>query len=389
MGAQSRENARRVAGIPPFYVMDIVRRAQQLEAAGRDVIHLEVGEPDFATPPDVLRAAASAMQAGRTRYTDSQGILALRQAIAEHYLKRHGVGVDPERIQLTTGASGALLLAAAVSLDPGDGLLMADPGYPCNPWFARTVGAEVHRLSTSAATAFHPTRDQCVAEATPKDRALLLAHPANPTGLSVPGATLKDLLRWSEDTGRTAIVDEIYGDLVFTPNHRSSLVWGSSHWVIGSFSKTFNMTGWRLGWAIVPEHAVDAASRLAQHLFISPPSVAQYAALGCFTPDTDALVMARRAELMDRRDRLVPALKALGFEIPAVPDGAFYVFADARQWTHDSRAWCLRILEDCGVAMTPGIDFSDRLAPTWVRIAYTQPWPRLDAALARLSEMLT
>lgn len=389
MGVQSRQNARRVAAIPPFYVMEIVRRAQHLEATGRDVIHLEVGEPDFPTPPDVVSAAEAAMRAGHTRYTESQGILALRKAIAAQYHERHGVCVDPGRIQLTAGASGALLLAASVCLDPGDGLLMADPGYPCNPWFAKTVGAEVHRLTTTAASAFHPTRAQCAAEATAKDRALLLAHPANPTGLSVPQQTLQDLLAWSEETGRAAIVDEIYGELVFTQTHRSSLVYGDTHWVIGSFSKTFNMTGWRLGWVIVPEASVDAATKLAQHLFISPPSVAQYAALGCFTPDTSALVKARHAELADRRDRLVPALQALGFDIPAVPEGAFYVFADARRWTDDSRAWCLQVLEDAGVAMTPGIDFSDRLAPTWVRIAYTQPWPRLEEALARLSERLS
>ena len=388
MGDKTPAISRRVAEIPPFYVMDIVRRAQRLEAAGRDVIHLEVGEPDFATPPDVLAAGTAALAMGRTRYTESQGLPELRQAIARRYHETQGVQVDPDRIQVTAGASGALLLATAVSLDPGEGLLMADPGYPCNPWFAKTVGASAHRLTTTVATAFHPTRMQCEAEATEHDRALLLAHPANPTGLAVPSSALVEMLAWCTETQRTAIVDEIYFDLLFNPGHPGSLHFGSAHWVIGSFSKTFNMTGWRLGWAIVPEGAVEATTKLAQHLFISPPSVAQYAALGCFTEDTARLVRQRRAELAARRDQLVPALKALGFAVPVFPDGAFYVFADACRRTSDSRAWCLEILDATGVAMTPGVDFSDRLSPTWIRIAYTQPWDRLEDALNRLAGVL-
>lgn len=388
MGQHNRVIAARVAAIPPFYVMEIVRRAKALEAQGRDVIHLEVGEPDFPTPADVTTAAMQALAAGETRYTESQGLPALRQAIAGYYRDRHGLLVDPARIQVTAGASGALLLAAAVTLDPGERLLMADPGYPCNPWFAQAVGAGVHRLPTTAATAFHPTVDQLAALATPADRALILAHPANPTGLAVPDGRLGALLNWCRATDRIAILDEIYLDLVFTETVRSSLHQGSDHWVIGSFSKTFNMTGWRLGWAVIPEGAVEAATKLAQHLYISPPTLAQFAALGCFTAATTALVAARRQELADRRDRLVPRLRALGFEVPVTPDGAFYVFADAKAWTQDSRAWCLEVLEQTGVALTPGSDFSASLPPTWVRFAYTQPIARLDEALDRLERLV-
>lgn len=378
--------AGRVQAIPPFHVMEVVREAQRLEALGTDVIHLEVGEPDFLSPEPVVARAMDALESGRTRYTDARGIEPLRQAISEWYAAQ-GMTVPAERIQITQGASAALLLALAVTTNPGQGVLMADPAYPCNPRFIETVGGAVHWLKTDASTAFHPTRGQLEAEACPSDCALMLAHPANPTGMAVPHDDLAAMLGWCRDTGRHAIVDEIYSNLSFN-GMQSSLSISDQHFVAGSFSKYFNMTGWRLGWLVVPEYALDAAQKLAQHLFICAPSFAQEAAVACFDAPVLALAESRRRELEARRDMLIPALRGLGFEIATVPDGAFYLFVDAHKLTHDAQEFCLDLIRETGVAVTPGIDFSASLPPTWLRIAYTQPIARLHEAVQRIATYL-
>ena len=378
--------ADRVQGIPPFHVMEVVREAQRLESQGVDVIHLEVGEPDFESPAPVVSEAIRALGAGHTRYTDARGILALREAISQWY-GNQGLQVPADRIQITQGASAALLLATAVTTNPEEGVLMADPAYPCNPRFIETVGASVHWLQTRAEDAFQPTRQMLEASAQARDRTLMLAHPANPTGMAVPDSELTAMLAWCRETSRHAIVDEIYLSLSFD-SVRSSLATGDQQFVAGSFSKYFNMTGWRLGWLVVPEYALAATQKLAQHLFICAPSFAQEAAVACFTPEVLALAEARRTELQARRDQLIPALATLGFEIAAVPNGAFYVFVDAKAVTCDAQAFCLDVIRQTGVAMTPGIDFSSTLPNTWIRIAYTQPIERLLDAVQRIARYL-
>lgn len=378
--------AARVQEIPPFYVMEVVREAQRLESMGVDVIHLEVGEPDFPTPEPVVQRASTALELGRTRYTDARGIRALRDAISSWYAGQ-GLDVPADRIQITQGASAALLLAAAVTTNPGEGVLMADPAYPCNPRFIETVGGEVHWIKTSAATGFQPTRAMLEAVARTSDRALMLAHPANPTGMAVPASDLSEMLAWCRETGRHAIVDEIYLNLSFNPL-KSSLVSSDSHFVAGSFSKYFNMTGWRLGWLVVPEYALTATQKLAQHLFICAPSFAQDAAIACFQEDVLSVAESHRLELLARRDMLIPALRALGFQVALVPDGAFYLFVDASALTDDAQSFCIDLIRQTGVALTPGIDFSATLPPTWIRIAYTQPIDRLHEAVTRISEYL-
>ncbi len=378
--------AERVDAIPPFYVMEVVREAQALEARGVDVIHLEIGEPDFATPAPVVEAAKTALSEGVTRYTDARGLAPLREAISAWYATQ-GALVSPERIQITQGASAALLLASAVTVNPGESVLLADPGYPCNPRFIETVGGKVHWLPTDAKTAFQPTLDGVKAAAGERDRVLMLAHPANPTGMMVPESTLSQLMQWCEETARHLVVDEIYLNLGFS-EVKTSLCASDRHFVAGSFSKYFNMTGWRLGWLVVPEYALAATQKLAQHLFICAPAMAQQAAIACFRPDVLAEANARRDTLKARRDRLIPALQALGFEIAAVPEGAFYVFADASRLTSDASQFCLDLIRHTGVAITPGIDFSERLPNHWVRIAYTQPVERLDEAVSRIAEYL-
>ena len=387
MPTQNPPLAYRVAEIPPFHVMEVVAEAAALEAKGMDVIHLEVGEPDFSTPAAVMAAAHDAMASGYTRYTDARGLPALREAIASWYASQ-GLVVPAARIQVTQGASGALLLAAAATVNPGDQVLMADPAYPCNPRFVEAVGGGVHWLHTKPADAFQPKARAVRTLAGAEDRVLMLAHPANPTGMAVPSAELSAMVMWCRETRRHLIVDEIYQPLGLSGEVQSSLHLGQDHFVVGSFSKYFNMTGWRLGWLVMPEYAVAACQKLAQHLFICAPTIAQHAAMACFDPGVLAEAEARRAILKSRRDFLVPRLRALGFDVPLMPDGAFYVFADASAMTQDSQAFCVDLIRKTGVAITPGTDFSQALPPTWIRIAFTETESRLHEALRRIENYL-
>lgn len=379
--------ARRVAQIPPFHVMEVVAEAGTLTSEGVDVIHLEVGEPDFSTPAQVIAAAQDAMTGGETGYTDARGLARLRHAISTWYAAQ-GLTISAERIQVTQGASGALLLAAAATVNPGEQVLMADPTYPCNPQFVAAVGGSVHWLDTKVADAFQPTAEAVRASAVARDRALMLAHPANPTGMAVPQKELSAMVSWCRETERHLIVDEIYQPLGLDGSVQSSLQYGDAHFVVGSFSKYFNMTGWRLGWLVMPEYAVSACQKLAQHLFICAPSIAQHGALACFNPEVLAEAESRRETLRQRRDFLIPRLRALGFDIPLVPEGAFYLFADASALTQDSQAFCVDLIRKTGVAMTPGNDFSHALPPTWVRVAFTENQSRLSEALDRIENYL-
>ena len=363
--------------------MEVVRIADELESKGLDVIHLEVGEPDFKTHSIVVDSAKLALDQNRTRYTDSQGLITLRKAISDWYYSK-GLYVPLERIQVTLGASGALLLASATAINPNQRILIADPTYPCNPQFVVAVGGEVHWLKTSEVSSFHPTRSLLESCATTEDRALMLAHPANPTGLAVPEKELSAMVDWCAQTSRHLIVDEIYQDLSFDSSIRSSLALSDSHFVAGSFSKYFNMTGWRLGWLVIPDYALEVTKRLAQHLFICAPSFVQEAAISCFQKPVLEEANRRRLELKDRRDYLLDALPKLGFTIATKPDGAFYIFVDASKITTDTQDFCKRLIKETGVAITPGIDFSRSLPPTWIRIAYTQPRARLAEAIQRI-----
>jgi aspartate/methionine/tyrosine aminotransferase len=367
--------------------MEIVRIAEQLESRGIDVIHLEVGEPDFPTSERVVDSACAALKSGKTRYTDARGIEPLRKALSDWY-HNQGLHVSADRIQITVGASGGLLLAAAATTNPGEAVLMADPAYPCNPRFVEAVGGHVHWLQTTIETCFQPTSEQLRSAASANDRTLMLAHPANPTGQAVPQKELRNMIDWCLETNRHLIVDEIYQNLSFNESLQSSLSISDQHFVVGSFSKYFNMTGWRLGWMVIPEYALEATQRLAQHLFICAPSFAQEAALTCFDPDSLARAEAQRLELKSRRDLLVPRLESMGFEIAAEPDGAFYVFVDASAFTANAQQFCADLISATGVAITPGIDFSQSLPSTWIRIAYTQPEDRLIEALERIHRFI-
>ncbi len=379
--------AARVAGIAPFHVMDILARAQALEAVGCDIIHLEIGEPDFATPAPIVEAGVAALRAGNTHYTGALGLPALREAIAQFYASRWEAAVDPARIVVTPGASGALLLALGLLAGPGDEVLMADPGYPCNRHFVRFCDARAVSVAVDAASGFQLTLESIQRHATAATRAVLIASPSNPTGTAIAPGELERIHDWCAARSVALIVDEIYLALTYDGSEHSAARWDDV-FVINSFSKYFLMTGWRLGWLVAPAWAMPDLERLAQNLFLAASTPAQHAALAAFDPVTQDELEARKAELRTRRDFMLPALRERGFVISAQPQGAFYLYADCSTHTQDSFLFAQALLEQVGVAVTPGLDFGQHRPQRFLRIAYTQPLPRLVEAAARIDRFL-
>ena len=384
--------ADRLEGIAPFHVMAILARAKELEAQGRDIIHLEIGEPDFPTPEPILRAAMTALRDGDVHYTPALGLPALRNAIADYYRERYAVSVSASRIAVTPGASGALLLAAGALLNPGDAILMADPGYPCNRHFARFVNADPVSIPVGPDSAFQLTGRLVKEHWTDKTRAVLLASPSNPTGTLAQDGEVRAIAQLCADRDATLIVDEIYHGLVYEGSPQTALACSGNVWVLNSFSKYFHMTGWRLGWLVAPDAAMEAIERLAQNLFLAASTPAQHAALAAFGPETLEILEARRLELKARRDYLAPALQALGFGLPVMAQGAFYLYADisriARSGIRDSYDFSARLLDEAGVAITPGLDFGSHQAERFVRFAYTTSRDRLEQAIGRIATFL-
>lgn len=377
-----RRAAARLADIEPFRVMAILGRARAMQAAGRDIVHLEVGEPDFATPAPIIEAGIQALRAGYTHYTPSLGLPALREAIAAYYGERHGVAVSPGRVAVTPGASGALLLVMAALFDPGEEILLADPGYPCNRHFARLVEARGVPVLVGPYTGFQLTAELVRRHWGPATRGVLVANPGNPTGTVIPADELRAIHAVVRERGGWLIVDEIYHELVYEDSPPSAAGLGEDVIVVNSFSKYWLMTGWRLGWLLAPAALMPAIDRLAQNVFLAAPTVAQHAALAALGPETRAILEARKAELRARRDYLVPALQRLGLGVPVRPRGAFYVYADIGRFSQDGEAFAADLLERAGVAVTPGADFGRHAAGHHVRFAYTTD--RLEEAVARL-----
>jgi aspartate/methionine/tyrosine aminotransferase len=382
------KTAARMRDIAPFHVMELMARAQALEAEGRSIIHMEVGEPDFATPATVIAAAQAFIARGHVHYTHALGLPALRLAIARHYGERYGIAVDPARVVVTAGASGALLLALGVLLDPGDELLLTDPGYPCNRNFARLYEAQTKHIVVGPETAYQPTADQVAQHWGPRTSALLVASPANPTGTMLDAAALAALHGAVNERGGTLLVDEIYHGLTYGCAAPTALALGEDVFVVNSFSKYFNMTGWRLGWLVVPETYVRDVEKLAQNLFISPSAPAQHAALAAFSAETSAILEGRRQQFQRRRDVLLPGLRQLGFRVPVEPSGAFYVYADVSGLSDDSFRFATDLIEQAGVAATPGLDFGRAAAQRHMRFAYTVPEEELHEGLARIERFL-
>lgn len=380
--------AQRTLRIAPFQVMEIIKRADALEAQGRSVIHLSIGEPDQGTPGPVVRAAQAALQAGRTRYTPALGLPALRAAIAKHYADLYRVEMVAERIVVTAGASGALLLACAALVNPGAEVLMADPGYPCNRHFVAAVDGIARLVSCGPQARFQLLPDAAAAAWSDATRGLLVASPANPTGTSLTREEIRALVELAAERDGFAVVDEIYGGLGYGTAPRWSAAALPQAVVVNSFSKYFCMTGWRLGWLVLPTPLVPIVERLAQNLFICPSAIAQHAALACFEPETLALLEERRAAFRARRDYLVPALEALGLRVPAPPDGAFYVYADVSRVCTDSARFAADLLETTGVCLVPGADFGPAAGSRYVRISYATSQAQLEEAIRRLAGFL-
>ena len=381
--------AARVADIEPFHVMEVQTAARALEAAGRSVVHMEIGEPDFPTPQPVLDAAQRAIEGGSIYYTSALGLPELREAIARHYADRYGADVSPERIVVTAGSSAALLLVMALVVDRDERILLADPGYPCNRTFIRLVEGVPVGVPVNADTRYQLTADLVARHWTPTTRGVLIASPANPTGTTVAHDEMRRIAATVDRLGGRLIVDEIYLGLTYGEAPRSVVEFAADAFVVSSFSKYFNMTGWRLGWVVAPERHVRDLEKLAQNLYISPATPSQRAALACFEPATLEIVEQRRRAFAARRDALVPALRALGFGIPVMPSGGFFVYADCSRFADDSERFCREALEGAGVAFTPGIDFGVHRARQHVRFAYTIDQRKLDDGVARLRDFLS
>jgi aspartate/methionine/tyrosine aminotransferase len=380
--------AARVDAIQPFYVMELAKEAALLEREGRDIIHMGIGEPDFTAPEPVIEAAASALRRGVTQYTSALGLHALREAIAGYYAQFYGITVDPARIVVTAGASAALLLACAALVDRDDEVLMPDPCYPCNRHFVTAAEGKPVLVPSGPAERFQLTAADVERLWNEHTRGVLLASPSNPTGTSIEPAELQRIVQAVRARGGFTIVDEIYQGLSYDAKPVSALTFGDDVITVNSFSKYFNMTGWRLGWLVVPPSLVGAFEKLAQNLFICASALAQHAALACFEPDTLAIYEGRRLEFKRRRDFIVPALESLGFSVPVMPDGAFYVYADCSHVAHpaagDSAALTKAMLHDAGVVLVPGMDFGNHAPRSYIRLSYATAYPKLEEAVERL-----
>lgn len=378
----------RSRAIEPFHVMALLARANELQAAGHDVIHLEIGEPDFTTAAPIVQAGQAALSAGHTRYTAARGLPQLREAIAGFYASRYRLNIDPDRILITPGGSGALLLASSLLVDPGRHWLLADPGYPCNRHFLRLVEGAAQLVPVGPETRYQLT-PQLVERYWDADSVgALVASPANPTGTVLHADELAALSQSLKARGGHLVVDEIYHGLTYGMDASSVLEVDDEAFVLNSFSKYFGMTGWRLGWLVAPADAVPELEKLAQNLYISAPSMAQHAALACFQPQTLEILEERREEFARRRDYLLPALRELGFRIAVEPEGAFYLYADISAFGGDAYAFCRHFIETEHLAFTPGLDFGRHQAGHHVRFAYTQDLPRLEEAVQRLARGL-
>ena len=375
--------------------------AKAASALGREVAHtdapmifLNIGEPDFTAPPLVQAAAEKAIRDGQTQYTQATGLEPLRERISDWYRKRFGVNVPASRIVVTAGASGALQLACLALIESGDEILMPDPSYPCNRHFVSAAEGRAVLVPTTAEERFQLSADKVKAAWGPRTRGVLLASPSNPTGTSIHPDALRDIHQVVQSKGGITLVDEIYLGLSFEAQYGQTALALDEHIIsINSFSKYFNMTGWRLGWMVVPEKLVPVIERLAQNLFICPSTIAQHAALACFEAESLALYEQRRTEFKARRDYFLPQLQAMGLNVPVMPDGAFYAWADcsaacAKLGLKDSWDFAFEIMNKAHVAITPGRDFGSAQTHNFVRFSTASSMEHLQEAVARLRAVL-
>jgi len=368
--------------------MALLARAKELEAAGKDIIHMEIGEPDFPTPQPVVAAGIEAISQGDVHYTPALGLPGLREAIAGFYKTRYDVNINSNRVVVTPGASGALMLALGVIMREGDEVLLADPSYPCNKNFVRFLSGKVCSIPVDASSDYQLTLKLLKENWSDKTTAVMVASPSNPTGTLLEKSELKQMAAFVKEQGGYLIVDEIYHGLVYEGEVDTALAIDDDIIVINSFSKYFNMTGWRIGWLVAPEDLVNDMDKLAQNIFLAAPTPSQYAALAAFNPETTTILESHKEEFKQRRDFLLPKLKELGFKIEVEPQGAFYIYANCEKFSNDSYRFAYELLENIGVAITPGKDFGENKANTFVRFAYTTSVERLEEGVKRLATYL-
>jgi len=377
-------------GIAPFRVMEILAHARSMEAQGRDIVHMEIGEPDFVSPSPVIAAAQAALRAGHTRYTPAAGLPELREAIAGYYEQRFGISVDPHRIIVTPGASGALQLVLGVLVNPGDRVLVTDPGYPCNRHMVSLFGGVPISLPVTMDSDYAVAPQALAGAMREEIRALMLASPANPTGNLVGLQALQALnAQLCKQPDAMLICDEIYQGLQYDSKPETALALGSDNVVvINSFSKFFGMTGWRVGWVVAPKAMIEPMERLAQNIFLAAPTPAQHAALAAFGAENMDILHQRRDAFHSRRDFLHAAISEIGLSVGQLPAGAFYLYANVKKFTDDSMKFSRELLNVAGVAITPGADFGSREAERHVRFAYTTGLDRLSDGVERLRRYL-
>ena len=381
--------SKRAQAIQPFHVMKLLARAKELEAQGKHIIHMEVGEPDFNTPQPIVDAGMTAIQKGDVHYTAPMGLPALRKAIAQFYLQQFQLTISPERIVVTPGASGALLLALAAIVEAGQSVIMADPGYPCNRNFVSLLEGQNQLVNVDADTQFQLNKALVEQHWRENTAAVLLASPSNPTGTIIAEKTLNEIIGFVEQKQAAVLVDEIYQGLVYDTLPYTALSLSNNIFIINSFSKYFSMTGWRIGWLVVPEAFIPVVDNLAQNIFLAAPTPAQHAALAAFNPETIEILEQRRRQFKPRRDFLLKALPKLGFTIPVKPDGAFYIYVNCEALTDNSFQFAEQCLEQAGVAITPGIDFGNNKAEKYIRFAYTTSLDNLKKAIERLEQFIS
>ena len=380
--------SKRAKNLSPFHVMDILAQAKALTQQGRTIYHMEVGEPDFATAECIINAGIDALKQLKTHYTPALGLPELRHAVADYYDRKFSLKINPERIIITPGASGAIQLAMACLLDAGENVLLPDPGYPCNKNIAQVLAVEPIAVPVSAESAYQLDAASIAKYWNDKTRAVMVATPSNPTGTLLPESQLKEICHIVQQNKGTLIVDEIYQGLVYDVDDYTALAISDECFVINSFSKYFGMTGWRIGWMVVPEFYADAIDRIAQNIFLAPATMSQYAALTALKAETQIELDARRDEFKRRRDFLLPALEQLGFKIAAQPQGAFYIYANCEKFTDDSYSWVNQLLIKQGVALTPGLDFGNYQANIHCRFAYTQSLDVLERAVDKIDAFI-
>lgn len=378
----------RIKDIQPFHVMALLARAKELEAEGKDIIHMEIGEPDFPTPQPIIDAGIEAISKGDIHYTPALGLPALRKAIADFYQVRYQANINSSQVVITPGASGALMLALGVVMQEGDEVLLADPGYPCNRNFVRFLSGSTRSINVDASSGYQLTHQHLKDNWTDTTKVVMVASPSNPTGTLLEKTELIKIAQFVKEKGGYLIVDEIYHGLIYEGEIFTAFNLEENIIVINSFSKYFNMTGWRLGWIVAPEKLVADMDKLAQNIFLAAPTPSQYAALAAFNSDTISILESHKQEFKERRDYLLPALKELGFEIEIEPQGAFYIYANCERFTNNSYDFAYDLLDKVGVAITPGKDFGNNKACTYVRFAYTTSIEKLKEGIKRLHEYL-